>query len=91
MNTINRIKENFNPILEIKGVLLTMHDERTNLSRQIEDELQELFQIQSVRYGDCAEYPPVRGPSFGKPIQLYDIKSAGARAYMSLAKEMMGK
>ena len=48
MNTINRIKENFNPILEIKGVLLTMYDERTNLSRQIEDELRKLFQVQGI-------------------------------------------
>ena len=91
MNTINRIKENFNPVLEIKGVLLTMYDERTNLSRQIEDELRKYFKskvydtviVRNIRLSEA--------PSFGKPIQLYDIKSAGARAYMSLAKEMTGK
>ncbi len=91
MNTISRIKENFNPVLEIKGVLLTMYDERTNLSRQIEDELRKYFKskvydtviVRNIRLSEA--------PSFGKPIQLYDIKSAGARAYMSLAKEMTGK
>ena len=91
INTIQRIKENFNPLLEIKGALLTMYDERTNLSKQVEEELKKYFQ--SKLYG--AVIPrSVRlseAPSFGKPIQLYDIKSAGAKAYMSLAKEMMKK
>jgi chromosome partitioning protein len=91
INTIQRIKEHFNPLLEIKGALLTMYDERTNLSKQVEEELKKYFQ--SKLYG--AVIPrSIRlseAPSFGKPIQLYDIKSAGAKAYMSLAKEMMKK
>ena len=91
MNTINRIKENFNPVLEIKGVLLTMYDERTNLSRQIEDELRKYFKSKVYETVIPRNIRLSEAPSFGKPIQLYDIKSAGARAYMSLAKEMMGK
>ncbi len=91
MNTINRIKENFNPILEIKGVLLTMYDERTNLSRQIEDELRNYFKSKVYDTVIARNIRLSEAPSFGKPIQLYDIKSVGARAYLSLAKEMMGK
>jgi len=91
MNTINRIKENFNPVLEIKGVLLTMYDERTNLSRQIEDELRKFFESKVYETVIARNIRLSEAPSFGKPIQLYDIKSAGARAYMSLAKEMTGK
>lgn len=91
MNTINRIKENFNAALEIKGVLLTMYDERTNLSRQIEDELRNFFKSKVYDTVITRNVRLSEAPSFGKPIQLYDIRSAGARAYMSLAKEMTGK
>ena len=91
MNTINRIKENFNPVLEIKGVLLTMYDERTNLSRQIEDELRKFFKAKVYNTVIARNIRLSEAPSFGKPIQLYDIKSSGAHAYMSLAKEMTGK
>ncbi len=91
MNTINRIKENFNPVLEIKGVLLTMYDERTNLSRQIEEELRKYFKTKVYETVITRNVRLSEAPSFGKPIQLYDIRSAGAHAYMSLAKEMTGK
>ncbi|HOW43575.1 MAG TPA: ParA family protein [Candidatus Aminicenantes bacterium] len=91
MNTINRIRENFNAALEIKGVLLTMYDERTNLSRQIEDELRNFFKSKVYDTVITRNVRLSEAPSFGKPIQLYDIRSAGARAYMSLAKEMTGK
>jgi chromosome partitioning protein len=91
MNTINRIKEHFNPILDIKGVLLTMYDERTNLSKQIEAELRKFFKSKVYETIIPRNIRLSEAPSFGKPIQLYDINSAGARAYMSLAKEMMRK
>jgi chromosome partitioning protein len=91
MNTINRIKEHFNPILEIKGVLLTMHDERTNLSRQIETELRNFFKSKVYETIIPRNIRLSEAPSFGKPIHVYDINSTGARAYLSLAKEMMKK
>jgi chromosome partitioning protein len=91
MNTINRIKENFNPILNIKGVLLTMYDERTNLSKQVEGELRKYFKSKVYDAIIPRNIRLSEAPSFGKPIQSYDIKSAGAQAYMSLAKEMMRK
>jgi chromosome partitioning protein len=91
MNTINRIKEHFNPLLDIKGVLLTMHDERTNLAKQIEAELRNYFKSKVFATIIPRNIRLSEAPSFGKPIQEYDINSAGARAYMSLAKEMMRK
>ncbi len=89
MNTINRIQENFNPQLEIKGILLTMVDERTNLSKQVGEEIRAYFKSKVYHAIIPRNVRISEAPSFGKPIQLYDIKSAGSMAYMSLAKEMM--
>jgi chromosome partitioning protein len=91
MNTIERTRENFNPSLKIKGILLTMYDERTNLSKQVEEEVRNYFKSKVYR---CIIPRNVRlseAPSFGKPIQLYAIKSAGSQAYMALAKEILGQ
>jgi chromosome partitioning protein len=90
MTTLRRVQHGLNPGLEIDGVLLTMVDERTNLSQQVMGEIrahfkEKVFQAtipRSVRLGEA--------PSFGKPILLYDIRSKGAEAYLDLAKEVMG-
>ena len=66
-----------------------MYDERTNLSRQVEDEVRQFFKSKVYRAIIPRNVRLSEAPSFGKPIQLYDIKSAGSRAYMSLAREMM--
>jgi chromosome partitioning protein len=89
MNTLGRVQRGLNPALGIEGVLLTMVDERTNLSQQVMGEIREHFKDKvfrttiprSVRLGEA--------PSFGKPILLYDIRSKGAEAYLDLAKEVM--
>jgi chromosome partitioning protein len=91
MNTIERIREHFNPQLEIKGVLLTMYDERTNLSRQVEDELRNFFHAKVYKTIIPRSIRLSEAPSFGKPIQMYDIKSTGAKAYMALAQEIVSK
>ncbi len=91
VDTINRTKENFNPDLEIKGILLTMYDERTNLSKQVEEELRNYFKSKVYTSIIPRNVRLSEAPSFGKPIQLYSIKSAGSLAYMSLAKEIMIK
>ena len=91
VDTINRTKENFNPDLEIKGILLTMYDERTNLSKQVEEELRNYFKSKVYTSIIPRNIRLSEAPSFGKPIQLYSIKSAGSVAYMSLAKEIMIK
>jgi chromosome partitioning protein len=91
MDTINRTKETLNPLLEIKGILLTMYDERTNLSRQVEQEIRQYFKSKVYNSIIPRNIRLSEAPSFGKPIQLYDIKSSGSRAYMLLAKEIIGK
>lgn len=91
MGTIERTKENFNPGLEVKGILLTMYDERTNLSKQVEEELRSYFKTKVYRAIIPRNIRLSEAPSFGKPIQLYSIKSAGSQAYMSLAKEILNQ
>jgi chromosome partitioning protein len=87
--TMKRVQRALNPGLELEGVLLTMVDERTNLSQQVASEIRAHFKDgvyrtvipRSIRLGEA--------PSFGKPILLYDIRSKGAEAYLDLAKELM--
>jgi len=88
-NTIERTRENFNPELKIKGVLLTMYDERTNLSKQVLEEIRKYFGSKVYSVIIPRNVRLSEAPSFGKPIQLYDIKSKGAEAYFSLAREFL--
>jgi chromosome partitioning protein len=89
METIQEIRKVANPRLEIEGVLLTMYDDRTNLSNQVMADLKEFFGNQvlstiiprNIRLGEA--------PSHGRPVLLYDIKSKGAEAYIRLAKEII--
>jgi chromosome partitioning protein len=89
METVQQIRRARNPKLEIEGVLLTMFDERTNLSNQVMKDLREFFGNKvfssiiprNIRLGEA--------PSHGRPILLYDIKSKGAEAYIRLAKEII--
>ncbi len=91
ISTIDRTRENFNPGLEIKGILLTMYDERTNLSKQVEGEIRDYFKTKVYSVIIPRNIRLSEAPSFGKPIQLYAIKSAGSEAYMSLAREILNK
>lgn len=90
INTINRVKEVFNPNLEIKGIVVTMFDDRTNLSRQVEKEVRSYFKTKVFRSVIPRNIRLSEAPSFGKPIQLYAIKSSGSLAYLDLAKEILG-
>lgn len=89
--TLDMVRTYFNPQLYIEGILLTMFDERTNLSRQVAEEIKNSLKgvllntiiPRSVRLAEA--------PSFGKPIILYDPKSKGAEAYMNLAEELIRK
>ena len=88
---MDRIRQSFNPGLEVEGVVLTMFDERTNLAQQVARNLREFF-------GDklCVTTIPrnvrlAEAPSYGKPALLYDVRSRGAESYIKLAKEIMGK
>jgi len=91
LDTMERIRQSFNPGLEIEGVVLTMWDERTNLAQQVAGNLREFF-------GDklCTTTIPrnirlAEAPSYGKPALLYDVRSRGAESYIRLAKELLGR
>jgi len=89
LTTIERVRESLNPNLEIEGIALTMYDDRINLARQVAQEVRAHFADKvyetviprNVRLGEA--------PSFGKPIILYDIRSRGSEAYISLAREFI--
>jgi len=91
MDTLERVRENFNPGLELEGVVLTMFDERTNLSQQVAANLQEYFGEKL-----CATRIPrnirlAEAPSHGLPALLYDPRSRGAESYIRLAKELIDR
>jgi chromosome partitioning protein len=89
LNTVRIVQRNLNPRLQIEGVLLTMYDQRLNLSKQVAEEAKEYF---GGKVYDTVIPRNVRiaeAPSFGKPIILYDILSLGAKSYLSLAREVI--
>jgi len=89
LETLRRVQHQLNPDLGLEGILLTMYDERTNLSRQVREDISKHFGgsllksmiPRNIRLGEA--------PSFGKPVLLYDIKSKGAEAYLQLAREII--
>ena len=86
---MERVRDSFNPLLAMEGIVLTMFDERTNLARQVVDDIRQHFGERvfetviprNVRLGEA--------PSFGKPVLSYDIKSRGAEAYLALGREFL--
>ncbi len=91
MDTIERVRESSNPELEVEGVLFTMYDGRTSLSRQVVEEvrknyLSNVFETVIPRNIRLSE-----APSHGLPISLYDVKSKGSDAYVDLARELIGR
>jgi chromosome partitioning protein len=89
LETIERIRLSFNPDLRLGGVLLTMFDERTNLSRQVVDDIRKFFGEKVYRTVIPRNVRLAEAPSHGRPILAYDIKSKGAEAYLNLAVEMV--
>ena len=87
--TLQRVKRVLNPALEIEGVILTMVDERTNLTQQVIGEVRSHFRDQVFKTQVPRSVRLAEAPSFGKPVLLYDIRSKGAEAYLELAQELM--
>jgi chromosome partitioning protein len=87
--TIQRVKRALNPNLEVEGVLLTMVDERTNLTQQVITEVRSHFKDQVFKAQVPRSVRLAEAPSFGQPVLLYDIRSKGAEAYLELAQELM--
>jgi chromosome partitioning protein len=89
MDTIDRIRDAFQHSLRIEGILLTMFDDRTNLTRQVEADLKEFFRDQIFRTVIPRSIRLAEAPSFGKSILSYDPRSRGAESYIKLAKEIL--
>jgi chromosome partitioning protein len=91
LNTVHLVQRSVNDSLAIDGVLLTMYDARLNLSRQVAAEAREYFGNKVFETVIPRNVRLAEAPSFGKPIILYDVASVGAQAYMSVAKELIGR
>jgi len=89
LDTLMRIRRTLNPCLEIEGILLTMYDERTTLSRQVATDLRSFFGSQVFQSVISRNVRLAEAPSFGKPIIFYDIHSKGAEGYTQLAQEVI--
>ena len=89
LDTLMRIRRTLNPNLAIEGIVLTMYDERTTLSRQVASDLRSFFGSQVFESVIPRNVRLAEAPSHGKPIHYYDIHSKGAEAYINLAKEVI--
>lgn len=88
-DTLAHLRRVLNPRLVIEGLLLTMYDERTNLSSAVARDLRDFYGAQVLQTVIPRNVTLAEAPSFGKPIILYDIRSRGAECYMQLAKEIL--
>jgi chromosome partitioning protein len=91
LKTHERVKAGLNPDLAICGILLTLFDQRTNLSHQVVEEARRFFQGRERVFQTVIprNIRLTESPSFGKPIQLYDPGSVGAKSYTALAEEIL--
>lgn len=89
-NTIRLVKENLNPGLTIEGVLMTMADFRTNLTKEVLQEVKNHFKEKVFKSVIPRSIRLTEAPSFGKPVVLYDKDSIGAVKYQDLSKEILG-
>jgi chromosome partitioning protein len=87
----DEVRTYFNPSLYIEGIVLTMFDERTNLSKQVAEEIRRSLKTVMFNSVIPRSVRLAEAPSFGKPIVVYDIKSRGAEAYLNLAQELLNK
>ncbi len=88
-DTLARVRRGLNPQLTIEGLLLTMFDERTNLSSAVAQDLRDFYGAQVLKTVIPRNVRLAEAPSYGKPIILYDIRSKGAESYLQLAKEIL--
>jgi chromosome partitioning protein len=89
--TVRRVRSGLNPSLDILGVLLTMHDERTNLAQQVASDIRGFFREKVFSTAIPRNVKLGEAPSHGMPVILYDVKSKGAEAYLALAKEVLSR
>ena len=89
LDTVERVRESFDTTLRVEGVLLTMFDERMNLTRQVAADLREFFSDEVFQTVIPRSIRLAEAPSYGKPIISYDVRSRGAESYIQLAKEIL--
>ena len=89
LDTLDRIRDSFQHNLRIEGILLTMYDDRTNLTRQVADDLKEFFEDEVFRTVIPRSIRLAEAPSHGKPIIAYDVRAKGTESYIRLAKEIL--
>jgi chromosome partitioning protein len=89
LDTLMRLRRNLNPSLAIEGILLTMYDDRTTLSRQVAADLRSFFGSQVFESVIPRNVRLAEAPSHGKPVIFYDMHSKGAESYVQLAKEVI--
>jgi chromosome partitioning protein len=89
MSTLDRVSQAFNSGLALEGVVLTMYDDRTNLSQQVSENLKAFFSDKLLKTTIPRNIRLAEAPSHGKPVSLYDPKSRGAEAYRELALELL--
>jgi len=91
LNTVHLVQQGVNPRLAIDGVLLTMFDNRLNLSRQVAADAREYFGGKVFQNVIPRNVRLAEAPSFGKPIIVYDVQSIGAQAYLQVAQELIAR
>lgn len=91
VNTLDRVSQAFNPGLALEGVVLTMYDDRTNLTQQVSANLREFFGEKLFKTTIPRNIRLAEAPSHGKPVSLYDARSRGAEAYQELAMELLAR
>jgi chromosome partitioning protein len=91
MDTLDLVRERLNPRLELLGVLMTMHDPRTNLSAQVVDEVRRHFPAATFQAVVPRSVRLSEAPSFGQPIGVYAPHSRGAQAYAALGDEVRAR
>ncbi len=90
MANVERVRQSLNPGLKLEGILLTMYDSRNTLSRQVAEEVRGHFKERVYQTVIPRNVTLAEAPSYGRPVLLYNVASAGAQAYLSLAKEFLG-
>jgi chromosome partitioning protein len=91
MRTVELVRGALNPRLEIQGLVLTMYDRRNSLSRQVAADVRQHFGDKVYETMIPRNVRVSEAPSFGKPVLVYDLTCAGSRAYLDLARELVGR
>lgn len=89
VNTVKRVRSNFNPVLRIEGLLRTMFDPRNILAQQVSEQLQKHFGNKVYKTVIPRNVRLAEAPGFGAPVLYHDGQSKGAQAYLDLAKEIL--